>query len=166
MGQGEIAGDSRLVPRRHRLHGRDVQKRRQADICQGSCVAGPCRSVQLQPRRECQARHRYPRRRKGRCGGLEGSHPRCRDAQSHSQEQAQATTNIPTPLTSSEQVPDFANYAKFRMEHRAPLAYLPEARFRRVYSRSQFSGVGRCRGQELPHTPNGQHSQHHQVWKQ
>ena len=31
-------GDSRLVPRRHRLHWRDVQERRQDDICQGSCV--------------------------------------------------------------------------------------------------------------------------------
>jgi hypothetical protein len=51
---------------RHRLHGRDVQERRQDDICQGSCVEGPFKSIQLQPRRECQARHRHPRRRQGR----------------------------------------------------------------------------------------------------
>ena len=31
--QTDIAGDSRLVPRRRRLHGRDVQERRQDDIC-------------------------------------------------------------------------------------------------------------------------------------
>ena len=30
------------------------------------CVEGPFRSIQLQPRRECQARHRHPRRRQGR----------------------------------------------------------------------------------------------------
>jgi hypothetical protein len=36
--------------------GRDLQERRQADLCQGSCVERPFRSVQLQPRRECQAR--------------------------------------------------------------------------------------------------------------
>ncbi len=59
-------GDARLFPRRHRLHGRDVQERRQDDICQGSCVEGPFRSIQLQPRGECQARHRHPRRRQGR----------------------------------------------------------------------------------------------------
>src|SRR5438034_14875 len=35
--------------------------RRQDDICQGSCVEGPFRSIQLQPRGECQARHRHPR---------------------------------------------------------------------------------------------------------
>jgi hypothetical protein len=51
-------------PRRHCLHRRDVQEGRQDDICEGSCVEGPFR--QLQPRRECQARFRHPRRRKGR----------------------------------------------------------------------------------------------------
>ncbi len=51
----EVDGDSRLVPRRYRVHGRDVQKRRQDDICQGSCVEGPFRFIQLQPRRECRA---------------------------------------------------------------------------------------------------------------
>ena len=75
-----IAGDSRLVPRRHRLHGRDLQEHRQNDICQGSCVEGPFRSIQLQPRRECQACHRHPARRQGRRGGVEGSHPRCSGA--------------------------------------------------------------------------------------
>src|SRR5215831_11335487 len=35
-------------------------------------------------------RHRYPRRRQGRCGGLEGSHPRCSGAQSQGQKQAEA----------------------------------------------------------------------------
>jgi hypothetical protein len=30
------------------------------------CVEGPFRSIQLQPRRECQARYRHPRRRQGR----------------------------------------------------------------------------------------------------
>src|SRR5262249_4989667 len=40
----------RLVPRRHRLHGRDIQEHRQDDICQGSCVEGPFTSIQLQPR--------------------------------------------------------------------------------------------------------------------
>jgi hypothetical protein len=34
-------GGSHLVPRRHRLHGRDVQERRQDDISQGSCVETP-----------------------------------------------------------------------------------------------------------------------------
>src|SRR5229473_1232536 len=56
-------GDSHLVPWRHPLHGRDVQERRQDDICQGGCIEGPFRSIQLQPRRECQARRRHPRRR-------------------------------------------------------------------------------------------------------
>src|SRR5258708_5705462 len=36
-------GDSRLVPRRHRLHGRDVQERRQDDICQGAALKDPAR---------------------------------------------------------------------------------------------------------------------------
>jgi hypothetical protein len=31
-------------------HRRDVQERRQDDICQGSCVAGLFKSIQLQPR--------------------------------------------------------------------------------------------------------------------
>ena len=48
---------------RHRVHRRDVQERRQVNLCQGSCVEGPFRSVQLQPRGECQACYRYPRRR-------------------------------------------------------------------------------------------------------
>jgi hypothetical protein len=42
----KVDGDSHLVPRRHRLHGRDVQERRQDDISQGSCVEGPFRSIQ------------------------------------------------------------------------------------------------------------------------
>ena len=46
-GQGDITWYSRLVPRRHRLHGRDIQERRQDDICQGSGVEGPL----LKPRR-------------------------------------------------------------------------------------------------------------------
>jgi hypothetical protein len=37
-----------------------------ADLCQGSCVEGPFRSIQLQPRGKCQARHRHPRRREDR----------------------------------------------------------------------------------------------------
>ena len=65
-------GDPCLVPRRHRLHGRDVQEGRQDDIYQGRCVEGPFRSLQLQPRRECQARHRHLRRRHGQEGGPEG----------------------------------------------------------------------------------------------
>ena len=88
--KADIAWNSRLFPRRHRLHGRDVQERRQDDICQGSCVEGPFRSIQLQPRRQCQARHRHPRRRQNRRGGLEGSHPRSSGAQSQGQEQAEA----------------------------------------------------------------------------
>ena len=56
-------GTPGFLPRRHRLHGRDVQERRQDDICQRSGAEGPCGSIQFQPRRECQARHRHPRRR-------------------------------------------------------------------------------------------------------
>ena len=35
-------------------------------FAKGAAVEGPFRSIQLQPRRECQARHRHPRRREGR----------------------------------------------------------------------------------------------------
>ena len=35
-------------------------------FARGSSVAGPFRSIQLQPRGKCQARHRHPRRRQGR----------------------------------------------------------------------------------------------------
>jgi len=35
----------------------------QFDLCQGSCVRRPFRSIQLQPWRECHTRHRHPRRR-------------------------------------------------------------------------------------------------------
>jgi hypothetical protein len=61
--QGDIAGGAGVVARRHRLHGRDVQERRQDDIRQGGGVTGPCRFIQLEPRWDCQARDRYPRRR-------------------------------------------------------------------------------------------------------
>jgi hypothetical protein len=50
--RAEVDGE---VPRRYRVHGRDVQKRRQDDCCQGSCAEGPFRFIQLQPRRECRA---------------------------------------------------------------------------------------------------------------
>ena len=51
----EVDGGSRLVPRRYRVDGRDVQKRRQDDIWKESCVEGPFRFIQLRPRRECRA---------------------------------------------------------------------------------------------------------------
>src|SRR5215470_9722343 len=66
MGQAVIAGDSRFLPRRHGLHGRDLQERRQDNICQRSCLEGPFWFIQLQPRRECPARDRHPRRRQDR----------------------------------------------------------------------------------------------------
>ncbi len=83
-------GHSRLLPQRHRLHRRDVQKRRQADICQGSCVEGPFRSIQLQPRRKCQARHRHSRNQQDQRDSLEGTHSRRSGPQSQTQKQAEA----------------------------------------------------------------------------
>ena len=37
----EVDGDPHLVPRRYRVHGRDVQKRRQDDICKGAVLKDP-----------------------------------------------------------------------------------------------------------------------------
>ncbi len=34
-------------------------------FAKGAALKGPFRSIQLQPRRECEARHRHPRRRQG-----------------------------------------------------------------------------------------------------
>ena len=62
----EVERDSRLVSWRDRVHGRDVQERCQDDVCQRSCAEGSFSSIQLQPRRECQTRHRHPRRREDR----------------------------------------------------------------------------------------------------
>ena len=59
-------------------------------FAKGDCVARPCGPVQLQPGRECQARHRYSRRRQDRRGGLKGTHPRCRGAQSPRQRKSEA----------------------------------------------------------------------------
>jgi hypothetical protein len=51
-------------------------------------------------------RHRHPGRRQDRCGGLEGSYPRCSGAQSPSQEQAEApASEQQAGLLASSQVP-------------------------------------------------------------
>jgi hypothetical protein len=38
VGQADIAGDSRLLPRRHRLHGRDVQERVKMTFAKGAAL--------------------------------------------------------------------------------------------------------------------------------
>ena len=88
---GSGGADFRLVPQRHRLHGRDLQEHRQDDICQGSCFERPFWSIQLQPRRKCQARYRPPRRRtRSMRKALKESDQRRSGAQSRGQEQAEA----------------------------------------------------------------------------
>lgn len=41
MGQGDIAGGARLVARRHRLHRRDLQERRQDEFAKGAALKDP-----------------------------------------------------------------------------------------------------------------------------
>ena len=53
-------GGSGVGARRHHLHRRDVQGGREDDLRQGRRAGGSCRPLQLQPRRQHPARHRYP----------------------------------------------------------------------------------------------------------
>ena len=56
----EVARRSGVVSQRNHLHRRDVQKYREADLRQGCFRQRPVRALQLQPRGQHPARHRYP----------------------------------------------------------------------------------------------------------
>src|SRR3954468_8329846 len=71
----EVHGHSRLVARRDALHRRVLQGHREADLRQGRFVEGPGEALQLEPRREGEARDRHPRGRSGRRGRIQGAHP-------------------------------------------------------------------------------------------
>ena len=50
-------------------------------FAKGAALDGPVGPLQLQPRRQRPARHRYPRGRQDRREGVEGAHPRRRGAE-------------------------------------------------------------------------------------
>ena len=58
----EVARGSRVGARRDHLHRRDLQGRREDDLCQGRLVGRPHRPLQLEPRGQHPARHRIPSR--------------------------------------------------------------------------------------------------------
>src|SRR5262249_17252495 len=77
----EVERGSSMVSRRIDLHRRDLQERREDDLCQGGRTRGPIRPLQLRPRGQHQACHRLPREREDPREGIEGACSRGRGAE-------------------------------------------------------------------------------------
>lgn len=74
-------GGSGLVARRDNLHRRNIPEGREDDLRPGRFARRPFGPLQLEPRRQNQARHRHTRWRRDRRRGAQGPHPRGRGTQ-------------------------------------------------------------------------------------